>query len=344
MLWISQNGFHQLTNTMTHLHCCCLLCGMAHTSLSCSWTMNGILTTKMQRTFLIPVSFMWQWWKIVCANCSGPLVRVSDKQLTSGCMSPWTRMRSHHILEENIVLFQRHNLHKGKLQNQLLYLRTLHNLQLTCLSLKMPTMIWTKPKTRKWSLVSWKSWIHWFAGLCLKKFSTKSNLMKHTKLHSGKLYKCSTEGCAYSGRSPYNLMQHELTCKDLIHFQCPASRCKKDFKHCMQLWRHIHDCHHTKQGKKWHFWSRSTLQKQFWHSERLHICCSTKKVSCLWILFHLYVANIYSCVSLILVHHGILEVIWCGTAFRFFLPNKFNPSLGSGRSWPLFLLWRKFVP
>ena len=64
-------------------------------------------------------------------------------------------------------------------------------------------------------------------GICLKKYSTKFNLIKHTKLHSGKCYQCDTPGCKYVGQSPYHLNQYQLTCKDLVEFLCLVCKCKK---------------------------------------------------------------------------------------------------------------------
>ena len=69
---------------------------------------------------------------------------------------------------------------------------------------------------------------------CEKKFTHKSDLVKHERTHSGVMYKCGK--CDYSNSNERNYNQHLRRHTDATPFQC--KQCGERFKYTMQLKRH----------------------------------------------------------------------------------------------------------
>ena len=74
--------------------------------------------------------------------------------------------------------------------------------------------------------------------ICAKWFFAKSDLNKHTKVHSGIIYSCME--CSYITYDVRYLCAHIYTHSDHERYQC--SKCGEHFKHHTQLIRHSEKC------------------------------------------------------------------------------------------------------
>ena len=74
--------------------------------------------------------------------------------------------------------------------------------------------------------------------ICGKWFFAQSDLNKHAKTHSGKIYSCYE--CAYTTIDIRYLRAHRYTHSDTERYQC--KKCSKKFKHHTQLKRHNGTC------------------------------------------------------------------------------------------------------
>ena len=59
-----------------------------------------------------------------------------------------------------------------------------------------------------------------FAKDCERSFKNKSSLIRHIKVHDGKIYPCPEEGCKYSSNTERNLKAHIIVHTDAHPYSC----------------------------------------------------------------------------------------------------------------------------